>query len=151
MTCPHHSRFQRDRVGHDGGSSCRPAFRRRPSGRQQPTKGKKMGLDMYAFATAEQLAGSVDFTAEAASEIYYWRKHPNLHGWMERLYRNKGGKEDSFNCVNIQLTADDLQRLEADTSVKPAANRRLLLRGLGRHRAGERSRLRREGASSFSR
>ena len=73
-----------------------------------------MGLDMYAFATAEQLAGSVDFTAEAASEIYYWRKHPNLHGWMERLYRNKGGKKINFNCVNIQLTADDLQRLEAD-------------------------------------
>jgi hypothetical protein len=73
-----------------------------------------MGLDMYAFATVEQLAGSVDFTAEAASEIYYWRKHPNLHGWMERLYRNKGGNEDSFNCVNVQLTADDLQRLEAD-------------------------------------
>ena len=41
-------------------------------------------------------------------------KHPNLHGWMERLYRTRGGKEDKFNCVNIQLTADDLQKLKAD-------------------------------------
>lgn len=73
-----------------------------------------MGLDMFAYATAEHLAEAVDFTAQTAVEIHYWRKHPNLHGWMEQLYRAKGGKEDIFNCVNIQLTADDLQRLEAD-------------------------------------
>jgi hypothetical protein len=33
---------------------------------------------------------------------------------MEELYRAKGGRQDSFNCVNVQLTADDLQILEAD-------------------------------------
>jgi hypothetical protein len=37
---------------------------------------------------------------------------PNLHGWMESLYCEKGGTADSFNCVNLQLTARDLDRLE---------------------------------------
>jgi len=39
-----------------------------------------MGLDMYAFTTAEAVEAEVDFTAETASELAYWRKHPNLHG-----------------------------------------------------------------------
>lgn len=73
-----------------------------------------MGLDMYAFTTAEAVEAEVDFTAKTASELAYWRKHPNLHGWMERLYREKGGQDDTFNCVNVALTADDLDRLEAD-------------------------------------
>lgn len=73
-----------------------------------------MGLDMYAFTTAEAVEAEVDFTAETASELAYWRKHPNLHGWMEQLYRAKGGQDDTFNCVNVALTADDLDRLERD-------------------------------------
>lgn len=73
-----------------------------------------MGLDMYAFTTAEPVEAEVDFTAKTASELAYWRKHPNLHGWMERLYREKGGDAHDFNCVNVVLTADDLDRLEAD-------------------------------------
>jgi hypothetical protein len=59
---------------------------------QQRTKGKKMGLDMYAFATEEDLPASVDFTASEGSKLHQWRKHPNLHGWMEELYRAKGGQ-----------------------------------------------------------
>lgn len=31
---------------------------------------------------------------------------------MERLYRDKGGAEQSFNCVNVQLSARDLDALE---------------------------------------
>jgi hypothetical protein len=81
---------------------------------QQRTKGKKMGLDMYVFATKEGLPAPVDFPAPEAAQLHQWRKHPNLHGWMEELYRAKGGRQDSFNCVNVQLTADDLQELEAD-------------------------------------
>jgi hypothetical protein len=56
----------------------------------------------------------VDFDGKGAQEIQYWRKHPNLHGWMEQLYRDKGGSEREFNCVNVQLTLADLERLEAD-------------------------------------
>jgi hypothetical protein len=73
-----------------------------------------MGLDMYAFATTQTVEDDVDFKVDGATEIAYWRKHPNLHGWMEQLYRDKGGSAESFNCVNVKLTAGDLDRLETD-------------------------------------
>jgi hypothetical protein len=47
-------------------------------------------------------------------EIAYWRKHPDLHGWMENLYREKGGREKSFNGDLVVLTLKDLDRLEED-------------------------------------
>ncbi|MGB3832647.1 MAG: phosphoglycerate kinase [Mesorhizobium sp.] len=70
-----------------------------------------MGLDMYACTLREPPATPVDFKADEVSELHYWRKHPNLHGWMEQLYREKGGTQE-FNCVNLQLAAADLDRLE---------------------------------------
>jgi hypothetical protein len=73
-----------------------------------------MGLDMYAYALTRAPEREVDFKADDGAEIHYWRKHPNLHGWMERLYREKGGEDDAFNCVNLQLTREDLNALEAD-------------------------------------
>ena len=75
-----------------------------------------MGLDMYAYKTKFKPSKEVDFRdelqeAEAQLEdLHYWRKHPNLHGWMEDLYNEKGG-EDEFNCRPVQLTKEDLQRL----------------------------------------
>lgn len=71
-----------------------------------------MGLDMYAFTTTEDTKTDFGFKVVTAEELHYWRKHPNLHGWMEALYRARGGTE-SFNCVPLKLTADDLDRLEA--------------------------------------
>lgn len=75
-----------------------------------------MGLDQYAnirFTTPET---PVDFKGnEEAIELHYWRKHANLQGWMERLYRDKGGQAESFNCVPVVLTLEDLDRLERDT------------------------------------
>lgn len=71
-----------------------------------------MGLDMYACKTRDTLTAPVDFEASHAITIHYWRKHPNLHGWMEQLYREKDGKAASFNVVNLQLTGDDLDQLE---------------------------------------
>ena len=67
---------------------------------------------MYAMTTTEPITGPVDFKVADATLIHQWRKHPNLHGWMEELYRAKGG-ERSFNCTTVQLTAEDLDRLEA--------------------------------------
>lgn len=63
-----------------------------------------MGLDQYAKVVNED--GSVD-------EFFYWRKHPNLQGWMENLYRSKGGTEE-FNCISLFLNADDLLSLKED-------------------------------------
>lgn len=71
-----------------------------------------MGLDMFARTTKRRLNSPVDFTTnDADTELYCWRKHPNLHGWMEQLYRLNGGS-DAFNCTTVQLTEDDIDRLE---------------------------------------
>jgi hypothetical protein len=73
-----------------------------------------MGLDMFACKTKDALPGPVDFNVYEIEweRIFYWRKHPNLHGWMERLYREKGGAEDSFNMVPVQLNLVDLDALK---------------------------------------
>jgi hypothetical protein len=73
-----------------------------------------MGLDMYAMTSRQRPDQPVDFKVEDDELLHYWRKHPNLHGWMERLYREKGGTDATFNCVNLLLTRKDLDRLEAD-------------------------------------
>lgn len=73
-----------------------------------------MGLDMYACTTDDLPSQPVDFKAGQHNQLHYWRKHPNLHGWMEALYRAKGGTDETFNCVNLLLTADDIDNLEAD-------------------------------------
>ena len=68
-----------------------------------------MGLDQFAFAVSSN--GSKE-------ELAYWRKHPNLQGWMERLWENKGrpnAHEDNpheFNCIPLELTREDLDDLE---------------------------------------
>ena len=72
-----------------------------------------MGLDMYAYKTLDTIDTPVDFGVATALQLHYWRKHPNLHGWMEALYREKGGEQE-FNCVPVLLTAEDLDQLEAD-------------------------------------
>ena len=72
-----------------------------------------MGLDMYAFITADKLASEVDFPEAKAVQLHYWRKHPNLHGWMQLLYIEKGGREKNFNWSPVALNSADLDRLEA--------------------------------------
>lgn len=75
-----------------------------------------MGLDMYAYTAPSDLIGAntdVDVDAlRGVERLHYWRKHPNLHGWMEALYRGKGGKAEVFNLVSVRLTAEDLDALE---------------------------------------
>ena len=75
-----------------------------------------MGLDMYAFSVAKN-DGNQDFVIaedNEHTEIAYWRKHHDLHGWMERLYRDKGGDAESFNCIAVRLTVEDLDALQDD-------------------------------------
>lgn len=73
-----------------------------------------MGLDMYAFAVSKRDAiGEFEMAKECEKEeLHYWRKHHDLHGWMEKLYRAKGGDADSFNCIPVELTVDDLDDLQ---------------------------------------
>lgn len=81
-----------------------------------------MGLDMYAYSfDKELLKGNpdqqIDFSFPDGADVVrldYWRKFNHLHGWMERLYREKGGKAESFNCVPVRLMPEDVTRLEND-------------------------------------
>jgi hypothetical protein len=85
-----------------------------------------MGLDMYAYA-ATRVGQNAEYwesyqdnsqTVTKPREIAYWRKHPNLHGWMEDLWRSKNDKfsvnDQMFNGVELELTWDDLDKLEQD-------------------------------------
>ena len=67
-----------------------------------------MGLDMYAYTAAKAEA---DYET-GQRELAYWRKHPNLHGWMERLAESKKVEYHSFNGVELELTWEDLDELE---------------------------------------
>ena len=46
-------------------------------------------------------------------ELAYWRKHPNLHGWMQKLWEAKGGS-GAFNGDELELTWEDIDMLEYD-------------------------------------
>ena len=91
-----------------------------------------MGLDQYAYAAMR--AGQnrefwetcirddsgewVSTTVTKPREIMYRRKHPNLQGWMERLWEQRGcpGAEHildaTFNGVELELTWADIDDLE---------------------------------------
>ena len=88
-----------------------------------------MGLDMYAYVAAkagqqqeyfktssfnEETGEYGSSTVEQPREIAYWRKHPNLHGWMEHLAEQKNLNYNTFNGVELELTWDDLEILELD-------------------------------------
>ena len=72
-----------------------------------------MGLDQYATARKGEPSKDEDgYTYyEDSMELAYWRKHPNLQGWMEELWREKGN-DGEFNCVDLELTLGDLEALE---------------------------------------
>lgn len=75
-----------------------------------------MGLDMYALSTKAKPTTEVDFSTKnfETTDLHYWRKHPNLHGWMQNLYDMKGGTSDSFNGDCVVLDSEDLDNLEQD-------------------------------------
>jgi hypothetical protein len=66
-----------------------------------------MGLDMYAY-----IARNKGDDLNTSREIAYWRKHPNLHGWMEKLAEEKKYSFRTFNGVEVELTWEDIDRLE---------------------------------------
>jgi|TARA_B100000287_G_C19938778_1_gene505614 hypothetical protein len=72
-----------------------------------------MGLDQYANAhKGESVTDENGFTSYPDSmELAYWRKHPNLQGWMENLWRCRGNSGE-FNCVDVELDEEDLDNLE---------------------------------------
>ena len=75
-----------------------------------------MGLDQFIYKTPTgNLTQQTDFEIDDDGEEFcYWRKHPNLHGWMKTLYLSKGGKDDYFNHCTVLLTMEDIKQLEQD-------------------------------------
>jgi hypothetical protein len=96
-----------------------------------------VGLDQYAYVAARagqqnEYYEGAEFDEDAREyvntkvtkprELAYWRKHPNLQGWMESLCKRKmhDANRDipqsdwgsSFNGIELELTAEDLDDLE---------------------------------------
>ncbi len=95
-----------------------------------------MGLDQYAYVAAragqraeywdgaelDQYGKAVNTKVSEPRELAYWRKHPNLQGWMESLWKEKMHEanqelpesewDSSFNGIELELTAEDLDALE---------------------------------------
>ena len=109
-----------------------------------------MGLDQYAYVAAKSgereafwddaeldpiTREFVNPNMPKPREIAYWRKHPNLQGWMEQLWDAKGRpgtdigdeRDFDFNGVELELTFEDILRLEED--IKNGAVSKLGTRG----------------------
>jgi len=108
-----------------------------------------VGLDQYAYVAGR--AGQRDEWWEGAAmnpetkqfenpavtqprELAYWRKHPNLQGWMEQLWRSRNKPNNNlvqedrwgsgFNGIELELTWQDLDRLEKTSSKDDCLPRR---------------------------
>jgi hypothetical protein len=77
-----------------------------------PTKEVDFNDEIYG----KDQDGEIDYgnSIVKTEEVAYWRKHPDLHGWMQELYEEKGGEDKSFNGDPVVLTLADLDRLEDD-------------------------------------
>ena len=85
-----------------------------------------MGLDQIAYKLKKNFINkNVDFSLNDIArygggavalaemdEFAFWRKHWHFDQFMEKLYFNKGGKEEIFNCCWLKLSAKDLDNLE---------------------------------------
>ena len=84
-------------------------------------------VDYYKNAAWDVMNNELVSARPAVREIAYWRKHPNLHGWMEKLWFLKGRPmvaggdpppdEEGwsiFNSIEMELNWDDLDKLERD-------------------------------------
>lgn len=83
-----------------------------------------MGLDQFAYVRFPDLIDDEGDVEPQHLRIATWRKHPNLQGWMERLWRQRNKTmdayeadtliDDEFNCIELELTLDDIDALEQD-------------------------------------
>lgn len=67
-----------------------------------------MGLDQYLYKSRKAPIAVEEYTNDDSENLAYWRKHPNLQGFMENLWKEKTGKDEEFNCENVYLTEPDL-------------------------------------------
>jgi hypothetical protein len=70
-----------------------------------------VGLDQYAYIASK---ANTEWDDDSRQDVAYWRKHPNLQGWMEKLAERKGLQYKTFNGVELELTWEDVDQLEKD-------------------------------------
>ena len=65
-----------------------------------------MGLDMYFYRGH----------AKENHEIYYFRKHSDLHGFLMNiwLFMNPGKNGDDFNCKELEITKEIIDAIEIE-------------------------------------
>jgi hypothetical protein len=87
-----------------------------------------MGLDMYVYSIKKESIANNETTdfclvsedGFATDKMFsddsfaYWRKHPDLHGWMQKLYVKKGGRDSNFNGNTVVITKEDIDDLLED-------------------------------------
>lgn len=84
-----------------------------------------MGLDQYVYFLNEGEKSAWERDEDEnyddiphRNEDFYWRKHNRLEGFMSELYYSKGNPRqdeegwETFNCTPLELTEDDLNRLQ---------------------------------------
>ena len=87
---------------------------------------QKEGQQNEYYEGAEFDPESKDYVNKKVSkprELAYWRKHPNLHGWMEQLWHSKNklnleNQDQTFNGIELELTWEDLDELERTVTHK---------------------------------
>ena len=67
-----------------------------------------------AFSLVVDLLVSASISTRSTTASCITGESILIYSWMEKLYREKGGAAQSFNCVRMVLAAPDLDRLEVD-------------------------------------
>ena len=72
-----------------------------------------MGLDMYAYAVAcngtveesklQTILQDGDFDELQKSKFHQWRKHPNLHGFMQKIYTDEYDGDFASTTLHCEL------------------------------------------------
>ena len=65
----------------------------------------------------EQIQARIKAEGLVDQSFAYWRKFNHLHGWMEQLYRRKGGTKN-FNRTTVRLMPEDLHILTSLATMK---------------------------------
>ena len=85
----------------------------------------KAGAQTEYWDNGHYIGDVFESTCTKPKEIMYWRKHPNLHGWMENLWTRTGrpgldpdDEYKMFNGIELELTWEDLMDLEYDIAHK---------------------------------
>jgi hypothetical protein len=130
-----------------------------------------MGLDMYVYRTKQDIPkvgnerpadsqvredqclveGKFDWNKyerlkkKLNAEVFYWRKHPDLHGWFKTLWQDNGGKPksdyfgDDFNGDDwVRIDEIYLDDLEEDMNVNMLPHTRGFFFGQSYHDDDER-------------